>query len=123
MLSAQPMRPSWKGIAFVAAAALAVFAALYPAHRESIDGYLHTGNLHAQDWMFWIFGPALVVAAARTLVIDTSAFDLRWAFAIILGGTMIYAEVFNSVPLKELTCNALTGTHHRIGSGPCYKAD
>jgi len=112
-----------RGIVFAAAALMGLASALYLSNRQSIDSYLHTSNLQVQDWALWFFGIGLVAYCLFSLVRRGGVFDWRWPMWLILGATMIYAEWFNVVPLKELTCRVLRGSHHPVSAGPCYKTD
>jgi hypothetical protein len=108
---------------FVAALLAGLFGMFYPSHREWIDATLRTSLLHPQDWLFWIFGPLLVGGALIAFFRRGANFDWRWDFWFVVGAAMIYAEVANVTPLKEVTCQVFYGLHHRTGSGPCYRPD
>ena len=112
-----------KAALFALALAVGLFASLYPAHRDAIDALLSTRHLQTQDWLFWIFGPLLVGGALIAFFQRGRNFDWRWDFWLLVGAAMIYAEVANVTPLKEVTCQIFYGRHHRTGAGPCYRAD
>ena len=112
-----------KGAIFGAALLIGAASALYLSNKPWVDSHLYTSNLQVQDWALWFFGIWLVAYCLFRVVRRRGVFDWRWPIWLILGSTMIYAEWFNVVPLKEITCQMLRGAHHRIGSGQCYKTD
>lgn len=115
------MNSAAKGVIFGAALLAGAASALYLSNKQLIDSHLHTSDLQVQDWMLWFFGIALVAYCVFSFVKLGGIFDWRWPIWLIFGSTMIYAEWFNVIPLKEVTCQALYGAHQRIGWGQCYK--
>ena len=110
-------------LVYAAAALFGIACAFLLVNRQWIEAKFQTGHLPFQDWVLWFFGIALVGNGLYRLATRGANVDRRWPFWIIVGGTMLYAEVFNVIPLKETACRILAGRHHHLDPGACYKAD
>jgi hypothetical protein len=110
-------------LVFAAAALFGVACAFLLFNGPWIEAKFQTGHLPFQDWVLWFFGIALVGNGLYRLVTRGAIVDRRWPVWILVGGTMLYAEVFNVIPVKEMACRILAGKHHHLDPGACYKTD
>ena len=106
---------------FFLAGIVGAVAMAYSVSAGNRNGVVRPGAFNLQDAAFCLFGIGPVGACAWRAVTGFSAADWRLPQWFATGAFIIYAEVFNVVPMKEFARQIALSRHHF--SSPFYKAD
>ena len=111
-----PMSKSVRwSLALSLALAVGVLAAFVLARAPLWYAGARDGALSSPDTYFWILGVGLLLSGLWRLQAQQGRIEALWPLWLALGAFLIYAEVFNVVPLKRIACGALLtprGAHH-----------
>jgi len=109
-----------KSLTFALAMIAGAVAAAYLVSNRGLGGALYPGAPSFQDAALWFFGLALIGTCLWRILRGASIGDWRLPLGFALGSLVIYGEVFNVLPVKELACQVLLAPRHHHVS-PCYK--
>jgi hypothetical protein len=109
-----------KGLTCFAALLIGAVCAAYIVSNRGFGGAANPNAVFLQDALLWLFGLGLIGGCAWRLWRGASLADWHIPIWLALGTFILYGEIFNVAPMKELACQALLqGRGHH--SQPCYK--
>ena len=112
----QPMTKSLRwSLALSLALAFGVLAAFLLARAPLWYAEIRAGGLSSPDAYFWMLGVGLLLSGLWRFQAQQGRAEALWPIWLAMGAFLIYAEVFNVVPLKRMACGALRtprGAHH-----------
>jgi hypothetical protein len=106
---------------FVGAVTLGVLTAYLAVHRPAPGDLIHPTVGNMQDLMFWMIALATIGAPAFHFAKGGFGAGAHWVLPLCLGAVLIYMELFNVTPFKEVACQMLLNRHHMDAPGHCYK--
>ena len=96
---------------FSGAGAVAVLAAYVLAAAPHWIHLLREGGPVSADTALLVFGTAILLSGIWRFWALGGAWDLRWPIWMAMGAFVLYAEIFDVVPLKQMACRVFLTPH------------